>query len=134
MLLASPHMAIPAFLRPAKFRVILGLLFLAAAGFSPAQGVATLALTPKDIRYVQIQLTPGDHPKVDIYFTKKKLAETHELITANLDRPFNIVMDGKLVATPRIKHPLYYKKQFVTLGFPDLASAVEAARILVPMP
>jgi preprotein translocase subunit SecD len=127
-------MALPAYLRRSKICVILGFLAAATLGLSHAQDLATLSLTPKDIRYVQIQLNPGDHPKVDIYFTKKKLAEAHELITANLDKPFNIVMDGKLVATPRIKHPLYYKKQFVTLGFPDLDAAVAAARTLVPMP
>ena len=65
------------------------------------------------------------------------MAEQPELETLRRDLDRDI--GGKRIKTVEVpgsgaipRHT--NKKQFVTLGFPDLAAAVAAARTLVPMP
>jgi hypothetical protein len=107
--------------------------FSAMVGFSHAQEAdGVLNLKKGDIKSVQINLEPGNPVRLNIYFKKAKLEEAQTLISANLDKPITILMEGKVVAKPRIKYPLQYKNPFVTLRYPDIEAAAVAARLLVP--
>ncbi len=107
---------------------VLGLI-----GYCRAQAAPPVFnLADGDVTLVQIELAPGNLPKVVIYFTKQKLWEFHELILENLGQPVSIVSNGHLVVKPVIESQLLYKRRMVTLRFPDLDAAVKVAELLMP--
>jgi hypothetical protein len=114
-----------------------GLTCLVAAlgliGFCRAQsGPPAINLTEGDVSLVQIELAPKSLPKLVIYFSKRKLSEFQELILENYGQPVSIISHGRLVAKPVIESQLLYKRNMITLRFPDLDAAVEAAQLLMP--
>ena len=92
----------------------------------------TLDLVTKDVQYVELELRADTQPKLRIYFSRNALDRLQPIVSSNLDKPFTILMNGKLVAKPVLKEPFQSKTKFLRLSFPDFNSAARAAQLLTP--
>ncbi len=111
--------------------VFLILLLLLAVSASARAEDAILDLQGSDIDRVQIEAVPKKRPKLVIYLGIKKLIKAQVLASNNQGKPLLIVMNGKTVLKPVITDTLVSRGK-ISLSFPDLNSAVEVMKLLVP--